>query len=195
MSVEQWALETYLPENHTSGRVLDFFDFLILAALALPAIMRWLGDQSRKGQPEAETPAHPPAKESSGESEFERALREIGRALGSDSSEPEHTVQNPVPASAPTRAPASRREPEETWREESFETGRSDALRKARTEPFRRLKLRRIEIPSVAELDIAPRSAAPRVKALLHTPSSARDAVAFSEVLRAPLALRDAEDR
>ncbi|MDX1740201.1 MAG: hypothetical protein R3178_02870 [Rhodothermales bacterium] len=178
---------------------MDFFDFLILAALALPAIFRWLGDQSRKSGSENQEPVSSPPGDTDEavESEFERALREIGRALGGEPvDEAPQPVPDPVPepdAEVRQRRSPTRREDEE-WLEESFEAAGSEALRRASAEPFRRLKLRRIDVPDVMDPVDGPRRRKPRARALLGRPGGARDAIVFSEVLRPPLAMRDPDE-
>jgi hypothetical protein len=178
---------------------MDFFDLLILAAIALPAVLRWLGEQSRKRAPETDVPVQSADADTDVEveSEFERALREISRALGG---EPVDTEPQQVPDPAPepvveTRAERpnpGRQGPE--WREESFETRGAETLKRARAEPFRRLKLRRINVPNVVETAQPKYVKKSRLHAILGHAGGARDAIIVSEILRPPLAMRDPDE-
>lgn len=171
---------------------MDFFDLLILAALALPALFRWFGNQSKKKQTPTSAPPvdDRPEYVEAEESEFARAIREIGEALG---------------GKEPESRPAERREyvPDEFGpkqeaatgsgftREESFERAPSRSRTPAAAVPFKSLKLARIETPELEEVVPEKRAtAAGGVVALLRARRSARDAVMLSEVLRPPLALR-----
>ena len=178
---------------------MDFFDFLILAALALPALLRWIGERSKKDTPDsqADYDYQPAESVDEPESEFERALKEISRALGGEGTAietPPPTVPDAVYKADAQEPRPARQESEAFRREESFEREGSDRLRKASAAPFRRLKLRRIEIPVLEEPSVAPPPPRSTMLARLREPGGARNAIVFSEVLRAPLALRDPEE-
>jgi hypothetical protein len=174
---------------------MELFDFLILAALALPAIFRWLGERSKKSQQQAPVETEIPLDESEtvGETEFERALREISRALGGDVPEREPEPP-PRPPAEPARVESAKSQQRAFELEDAFEKRRSETRKKAAAEPFRRLKLRRIEAPVVEDISPGRPAASSHVRESLLRPSSSRNAILFSEVLRPPLALRDPDD-
>jgi hypothetical protein len=171
---------------------MDFFDLLILAALALPALFRWFGNQSKKKQTPTSAPPvdDRPEYVEAEESEFARAIREIGEALGGQ--EPESRPaerQEYVPDEFRPRQKAATGSG--FTREESFERAPSRSRTPAAAVPFKSLKLARIETPELEEVVPEKRAtAASGVVALLRARHSARDAVMLSEVLRPPLALR-----
>ena len=172
---------------------MDLFDLLILAALALPAIFRWIGERSRKDQP---APPPRPAEEADAESDFERALREIGVALGGVEPEPEEIptapVEEPVEKAAPLRR-ADLTADSAFSREEAFERITSEAREDVEAMAFRQLELPTIAAPEVERVASARVRSRYDVPKLLRRGESARQAILLSEVLRPPLALRDAD--
>ncbi len=169
---------------------MDFFDLLILALIALPAIFKWLGDQAKKGQPQG--PGSPEPRDESRdaeESDFERALREIGLALGGQ--EPEPVVVEPEPRTTHHAPRPSQKDPGGFSREEAFEDRSEEFHPPVEAAPFRRLRLARIEAPEVEEVAAAPAADQSTARTLLRSASNARRAFLLSEVLGKPLAFRD----
>lgn len=175
---------------------MDLFDLLILAALALPAIFRWISERSRKGEP-GPLPSTTPEKQErpSGETDFERALREISTALGGkEPSEPDFDVvedarEAPVVPDPPRKGDSAERGG--FSREEAFERETAESRRRAAALPFKRLKLRRIRAPEIEVIGSASPAPTSAVSQMLRGAKSARDAIVASEILGRPLALRE----
>ncbi len=171
---------------------MDLFDLLIIALLALPALLRGLERAAKRRKagesPDTETPTFEPSDE---ESDFHRALREIGlvlagdeEALGKARREAE-TPPEPEYSPRPQRSPAA--SPPAFAREEAFEA-RSDAARLDATVPFRSLKMAKIEATRAEQ---TPGPAAGRrddIKRMLRNPKYLRDAVILAEILGSPRA-------
>ena len=165
---------------------MDLFDLLILALFALPVVLRWLA-KSRKGS--GSGPDIQPAESEgagrhrAGESEFERALREIGRSL----------QEKAEPARAPTVIDDFAREPAGSGfsREERFEreVPAPPKAAPAPVVPFRSLKLARVDLPQTAR----PSAAASQTRLLrktLRSPRKTRQAILLVEILGPPVSLR-----
>ncbi len=160
---------------------MDLFDLLIIAFLALPALLRWVGKKSRQetnGTVEPDAAASEPR----GESAFERALREIGRAL-----------EEPGEVAAPRRetAPPAPRDDSAFAREDAFERRGRERVQAPvfPAAPFRKLKKASIDVSLLPE--VTRRSGRPRLKRKLRQYRSSREAILLSEILGPPIAYRD----
>lgn len=178
---------------------MDFFDFLILAALALPAIFRWLSERSRAGdagQPPVATDEPDAVPHDSGETEFQRALREISQALAGGPSEREAEPAEQVDESFREFSPPhweGTRTTSGFSREEAFEKEVAESSRHAATVPFKRLKLRRIEAPEIEQVSTPAGGRRSGIPTFLRGAKSVRQAIIASEVIGRPLALRDTQ--